>query len=132
MAAWLQWMWPTPSPSENGCSDENESESEKEPSFLEVDGIILLLDKYGIASISEQVNISQLITSYSSDVVFCARSSQHNHGHSMFKMAWGFAKENTDTSVLLVTYPDEQSWDVILEEGRPDNLKIVIVVKYVQ
>jgi len=99
-----------------------------EPS-IEIEGVVLLLDKHGIVSVSDQVNVGNLIKAYSTDVVYCTRTPELSD--ALFNAAFEFAKAHPGTSTLLVTFPNERSWDIILAEGRPANLKIVLVTKSV-
>ena len=126
MAAWLQWMWQ--SRPQQDLSEEDIEQLADNPS-IEIEGIVLLLDKYGIVSVSDQVNVANLIKVYSTDVVYCTRKPEH--GELIFNTALDFAKTNPWTSTLLVTFPNERSWDIILTEGRPANLKIVLITKSV-
>jgi len=95
--------------------------------LLNIEAIVKQLDRYGIVNVdTSKVSIGDIIGSYSTDFVFSAKKRDPASGSSVYNTALDIAKAWPDSSVLLITLPNEMIWETAMSGGHPGNMKVII------
>jgi len=132
----MSWLWPrwaklsvvTPSSADVTDTPMEVVDRSTAPDLLPIQGIIKQLDRYGIANASANVcSIGELIAAYAADFVFNAKKRDPFAAYRLYTMALEFSIKWSDSSVLLITIPNDALWETAINDGHPPNLKIVVL-----